>query len=89
MGRRRGAREPRVYGVEANLATLPATGQLMHALVVELIKHLQYSRGQCCQLVDRMDAFHKVGGRQGGRATGGVRKQRRRRARTSSCRGPV
>mgnify|MGYP001808109029 CR=1 FL=1 len=60
MSRRASRRELSVYDIQASLG-VPLSEPLVLSLLRELIKHLQYSRGQCCQLVDRMEAFYKVG----------------------------
>jgi len=39
---------------------VPASGYLLPAVLSELVKHLQYSRGQCQAPVDRMATAYRV-----------------------------
>lgn len=64
-----------MYSIHASLG-VPLSEPLLPAVLGELVKHLQYSRGQCHAPVDRMIAAYEVrmefsrlcmpgGGRQG------------------------
>jgi hypothetical protein len=52
-------REPNVYSIDASLG-VPASAALVPSVLVELLKHLQYSRGQCPAPVDRMGVAYRV-----------------------------
>lgn len=51
--------EPSIYDVHADLG-VPASEPVVLALLGDLLKHLQYSRGQCYQLVDRVQSLYKA-----------------------------
>lgn len=53
------ARQPVVYDFELELGT-PFTPSALPSVVGALIKHLQYSRGQCTAPVDRLVAGYNV-----------------------------
>ncbi|KAI8468090.1 MAG: hypothetical protein J3K34DRAFT_460059 [Monoraphidium minutum] len=57
MARRPARREPSVYDIHCSL-NMPASETLLASLLCELLKHLQYSRGQSAMLVDRMEACY-------------------------------
>ncbi|GBF90635.1 hypothetical protein Rsub_03207 [Raphidocelis subcapitata] len=51
--------EPRIYDVEASLG-VSASQALLPAVLGELAKHLQYSRGQCQAPVDRLAGAYRA-----------------------------
>lgn len=57
--RRPPRREPNVYNIHASLG-VPLSEPLLPAVLGDLVKHLQYSRGQCHAPVDRMVAAYNV-----------------------------
>lgn len=59
MSRRAARREPSIYTIRANLGA-SASEPLLLGVLMELIKHVQYSRGQCQAPIDRTQSAYKV-----------------------------